>query len=248
MSEVDPTCGDLAAAFADIARTLFVERTVEGTLQRVVDFAEATVEGCNAASISLITPDGVTTPVCSDLVALVIDHYQYEYGEGPCLDAITTVPMLYADDLTSDVRWPKFGPTAVSLGMRSLLSCRLSAQGTLGSLNLYARSPEAYGSVDRTKALIFATHAGIALGAACMLATATMSLDTELRRSENLQIALSSREVIGQAEGILIERERITPEEAFTVLRQASQNLNLRLRDLAQHVVDTGEVPKREKP
>jgi AmiR/NasT family two-component response regulator len=75
-----------------------------------------------------------------------------------------------------------------------------------------------------------------------------MSLDTELRRSENLQIALSSREVIGQAEGILIERERFTPEEAFTVLRRASQNLNLRLRDLAQHVVDTGDVPKREKP
>ena len=177
MSDDDPTYGDLAAAFADIARTLFVERTVEGTLQRIVDFAQATVEGCNAASISLVTPNGITTPVSSDPIALEIDHFQYQCGEGPCLDAITEEPMLYADDLTIDVRWPKFGPVAVSLGMRSLLSCRLSAEETLGSLNLYARSPQAYGSVDRTKALIFATHAGIALGAAGMLASATMSLE-----------------------------------------------------------------------
>lgn len=245
MSDDDPTYGDLATSFADIARTLFVERTVEGTLQQIVEFAQVTVEGCDAASISLVTPKGISTPVSSDPIALEIDSFQYEYGEGPCLDAISIEPMLYANDLTSDVRWPKFGPVAVSLGMRSLLSCRLSAEETLGSLNLYARSPQAYGSIGRTKALIFATHAAIALAAAGVLASANVALDTELRRSENLEIALSSREVIGQAEGILIERERITPEEAFTVLRRASQNLNLRLRDLAQHVVDTGEVPER---
>ena len=245
MSDDDPTYSDLATSFADIARTLFVERTVEGTLQQIVEFAQVTVEGCDAASISLVTPKGISTPVSSDPIALEIDSFQYEYGEGPCLDAISIEPMLYANDLTIDVRWPKFGPVAVSLGMRSLLSCRLSAEETLGSLNLYARSPQAYGSVGRTKALIFATHAAIALAAAGVLASANVALDTELRRSENLEIALSSREVIGQAEGILIERERITPEEAFTVLRRASQNLNLRLRDLAQHVVDTGEVPER---
>jgi hypothetical protein len=240
----DPTYADLASTFAGIARSLFVERTVEGTLQRIVDSAQVTVESCSAASISLIFGDEILTPVSSDPVAIEIDRFQYEFGEGPCLDAITVEPMLYADDLTSDVRWPKFAPVAVSLGMKSLLSCRLSAEETLGSLNLYARIPQAYGPLDRTKALIFATHAGIALGAADMLASVTISLDTELRRSENLEAALTSREVIGQAEGILIERERITPDQAFNVLRQASQNLNLKLRDLAQHVVDTGEVPE----
>ena len=160
-----------------------------------------------------MTPTGITTPVSSDSIALEIDGFQYEYGEGPCLDAITLESMLYADDLASDLRWPKLGPVAVTIGMRSLLSCRLSAEETLGSLNLYARSPQAYGSVDRTKALIFATHAAIALSAAVVLASANATLDTELRRSENLQLAFSSREVIGQAEGILIERERITPEQ-----------------------------------
>jgi hypothetical protein len=126
------------------------------------------------------------------------------------------------------------------------LSCRLSSDVTLGSLNLYARKPEAYDDIDHTKAIIYASHAGIALGAAGVLAESTVSLDSEMKRSENLEIALTTREVIGQAEGILIERERLTPEQAFDVLRKASQNLNLRLRDLARYVVDTGEVPDKK--
>jgi hypothetical protein len=245
MDEIGPIYGELASSFADIARTLFVERTVAGTLQRIVDFAQATVVGCDAASISLLTGNAIATPVCSSPIAFEIDHFQYEFGEGPCLDAITTVPILYSPDLTDDDRWPTFGPMAVSMGMRSLMSCRLSSEVTLGSLNLYARLPDAYGTVDRTTAIIFASHAGIALGAAEILADATLSLDTEIRRAENLEIALTTREVIGQAEGILIERERLTPEQAFDVLRKASQNMNLRLRDLAQYVVDTGEVPEK---
>lgn len=99
-----PTYGELATTFAAIARTLFVERTVEGTLQRIVDFAQATVEGSDAASISLVTAEGITTPVCSDSIALEIDRCQYEFGEGPCLDALTAEPMLYSEDLKSDDR------------------------------------------------------------------------------------------------------------------------------------------------
>jgi hypothetical protein len=246
MDEIGPSYGELASSFAAIARTLFVEKTVAGTLQRIVDFAQATVGGCDAASISLLTGKAIATPVFSDPVALEIDAFQYKFDEGPCLDAIRNDPFHYSPDLTTDNRWPKFGPSAVSLGMRSLLSCRLSSDVTLGSLNLYARKPEAYDDIDRTKAIIYASHAGIALGAAGVLAESTVSLDSEMKRSENLEIALTTREVIGQAEGILIERERLTPEQAFDVLRKASQNLNFRLRDLAQYVVDTGEVPDKK--
>ena len=245
VDEVGASYGELASSFATIARTLLVERTVAGTLQRIVDFAQATVGGCDAASISLLTGDQIATPVSSDPIALEIDRFQYEFHEGPCLDAILTDPIHYSEDLTTDDRWPTFGPKAVSLGMRSLLSCRLSSDVTLGSLNLYARVPDAYDAIDRTKAIIFASHAGIALGAAGVLADAEISLGAEMKRAENLEIALTTREVIGQAEGILIERERLTPEQAFDVLRKASQNLNLRLRDLAQYVVDTGEVPEK---
>jgi hypothetical protein len=243
MTEADRPYGDVAVAFADISRTLFSDPTVGGTLQRIVDFAVATVEGCDAAGISLLTGTEVTTPVWSDPVALDIDSIQYETGEGPCLDAVAGETIVYADDLAEDLRWPSFGPRAVALGMRSLLSCRLSADATLGALNLYAALPRAYGATDRTKALIFATHAGVALGAAEALENATVSLNTEMRRVKDLQGALASREVIGQAEGILIERERITADQAFSVLRRASQHLNIKLREVAQYVVDTGEVP-----
>ncbi|MEO7194411.1 MAG: GAF and ANTAR domain-containing protein [Pseudonocardiaceae bacterium] len=248
MTDNDQPYGELAVAFAEIARTLFSDPTVLGTLQQIVDFAVATVEGCDAAGITVLTGTEVTTPVYSDPVALTIDTVQYQTGEGPCLDAINHEATVYAEDLAEDPRWPTFGPRAVTLGMRSLLSCRLSANGTLGALNLYARLPRAYGATDRTKALIFAAHAGIALGAAEVLEDATISLSNELRRVENLRGALTSREIIGQAEGILIERERITPDQAFAVLRRASQHVNIKLREVAQYVVDTGEVPPHCAP
>jgi GAF domain-containing protein len=241
----DQPYGHVAVTFSEIARTLFSAKTVGGTLQQIVDFAVLTVEGCDAAGISLLTGSRVTTPVYSHPVALEVDSVQYETGEGPCLDAITKEAMVSAEDLAEDPRWPIFGPRAATLGMRSLLSCRLSANanGTLGALNLYAGLPRAYGVIDRTTALIFATHAGIALGAAEALEDATVSLNTEIHRVENLRGALASREVIGQAEGILIERERITADQAFAVLRRASQHLNIKLREVAQYVVDTGEIP-----
>jgi len=215
-------------------------------LQQIVGFAVVTVEGCDAAGISLLTGPEVTTPVYSDPVALEIGKVRHEAGEGPGLDTLTSEATVYAEDLAEDPRWPRFGPRAVALGIRSVLSCRLAASGTLGALNLYARLPRAYGATDRTKALIFAAHAGAALGAAEALEDANTALSGEIHRVENLRVALASREVIGQAEGILIERERITADQAFAVLRRASQHLNIKLREVAQYVVDTGEVPHAE--
>jgi GAF domain-containing protein len=243
MTETDKPYDEMASAFAGIARALFSVPTVRGTLQQIVDLAVVTVEGCDAAGISLWTGAGVSTLVSSDRVALEIDTVQYETGEGPCLDVITKEATVYVEDLAGDARWPSFGPRAAAVGMRSLLSCRLSAGRTLGALNLYARRPGAYDVTDRAKALIFAAHAGVALGAAEALEDANTALSREIHRVENLRGALASREVIGQAEGILIERERITADQAFAVLRRASQQLNIKLREVAQYVVDTGEVP-----
>ena len=240
---VDEPYGELASSFAGIARTLFSAPTVLATLQQIVDFASATVEGCDVACISLRTADSVFTPAYSAPLAFEIDQLQYAAGEGPCLDAISKELTVYAEDLADDQRWPVFGPQAAALGMRSLLSCRLSANGTRGALNLYAALPRAYGATDRIKALIFATHAGIALGAAEDRDDASLSLDVELRRVDDLIAALVTRETIGQAEGILMERERITSSQAFDVLRRASQHLNIKLREVAMYVVETGEVP-----
>jgi hypothetical protein len=133
---------------------------------------------------------------------------------------------------------------AAEAGMRSLLSFCLYGEATLGSLNLYGRLPQAFGIADRAKGLIFATHAGVALAAAAELEDATDALAVEVEKLRNLHGALASRQVIGRAEGILMHRELITADQAFDVLRQSSQHLNTKLREVAQYVVDTGDVPR----
>ncbi len=142
----------------------------------------------------------------------------------------------YAEDLEDEPRWPTFGPAAAQAGVRSLLALPVQVNEDPGALNLYARYPQAFGVIDRGKGMLLAAMAGMAFS------TARLHEDEE-RRAANFQAALATREMIGQAQGILMERERITPDEAFDILRRASQHLNIKLRDIAQNVVDTGERP-----
>lgn len=227
---------DLTHNFSETARDLFSAGTTTETLQRVVDLAVATIEGCDFAGIFLLEAHTVTTPVSTDEIVAEIDTLQHQAREGPCLDAIGHEGAFYAADLAADTRWPRFGPAATAAGIRSVLAFRLSTNGTLGALNLYARYPQAFGAVDRAKALLLAAMAGLALSSA-------EAHDEAARRADNLQAALVTREIIGQAQGILVERERITADQAFDILRRASQHLNIKLRDVAQTLVDTGQRP-----
>jgi len=143
--------------------------------------------------------------------------------------------MVYATDLADDDRWPSFGPAAAGAGIRSALALRLSDRPT-SALNLYAHLPGAFGATDRAKALIFATLAGVALDAAEERAG-------DEKRVASLHEALLTRELIGQAQGILMERERITGPQAFDVLRRASQHLNIKVREVARTLIETGEAP-----
>jgi hypothetical protein len=163
-----------------------------------------------------------------------LDRLQTAFGEGPCLDVASAGGTLYALDLADDARWPRFGPPATAAGIRSVLALELSSRRS-SVLNLYGRLPAAFGAVDRAKALLFATLAALALG------SAEERADDE-QRAVNFQAALGTRELIGQAQGILMERERITATDAFHALRRASQHLNIKLRDVAQTLVDTGQT------
>lgn len=235
---------ELASSFAEISRTLYAAHTVQETLQRIVDLSVDTIDGCSGAGISFVQGTDIVTPVWTESIVLTVDKMQYTTGQGPCLDAISHGESFYAEDLSTDARWPSFGPMAAEAGMRSLLSFCLFGDATLGALNLYARLPRAFGATDRAKGLIFATHAGVALAAAGDLEGATQALAVEIKRLDDLHGALASRQVIGRAEGILMQRELITSDQAFDLLRQASQNLNTKLREVAQFVVDTGDVPR----
>ena len=227
---------ELALDFSQTARVLFGAGDVGETLNQVANLAVVTIEACDYAGIFLVKGGELETTAHTDPLVVEVDELQQRFGEGPCLDAITNGVTLYADELTDDSRWSEFGPEAVARGIRSVLAVPLFGDGTLGALNLYARFRQAFGVVDRARGLLLAALGGLA-------ASAARTHEDEARRAENLQAALVTRELIGQAQGILIERERITGDQAFGILRQASQHLNIKLREVAQNLVDTGERP-----
>ena len=235
-SEAGPTSA-LVVNFTRVAQGLFLAGGVELTLQAVVGLAVATIESCDFAGIFALKAGRGTTSAHSDPVVAELDALQLRLREGPCLDSIAEKTTFYAEDLGRDPRWPTFGPEAAGAGVRSLLALCLSGDGTMGALNLYARYPLAFGAVDRARGLVLAGLAGLAL---CL----AEAHEEEVRRAKNLGQALVTRELIGQAQGILMERERITVEQAFEILRGASQHLNTKLCEVAQALVETGERPR----
>ena len=225
---------DLESSFAEVAVELFGSPTVEGTLQRIVDLAAATIDGCDAAGVLVLDGSAASTPAASDPIVGDLETAQIDLDEGPCLDAARSGTTFYAADLADDDRWPAFAPAAVDAGIRSVLAYALSGR-QLSALNLYARFPAAFGATDRAQGQLFATLARLALDSAAERAAAEENAD-------HLGEALKTREVIGQAQGILMERERITAEQAFDVLRRASQRMNVKLRDVARDLVERGEA------
>ena len=225
--EVEGT-GDLNDRLVTIARLLDTGSGPE-TLQLIVDLAVATVPGCEHAGISFVHRRKISTPAASDAAALRVDAVQSEVGQGPCLDAMLEDQIFKTDDLSTETRWPLFAARAhAETGVRSMLGLRLFARGrTMGALNLMSTKPRAFTDESLSTAALYAAMAAVALNAA--------------QTEETLQLALRSRDIIGQAMGILMERHGITDREAFDRLSTASQNLNVRLKDVAEQVVFTGE-------
>ena len=230
------TFSEFALTFSESARILFTAGSVTHTLASIVELAVATIEGCDFAGIFLLEGDVVTTPVHTDPVVAVIDAMQHRTGEGPCLDAVAHRLIFYADDLERDLRWLHFAPLARNAGIRSVLALPLSSDSQMGALNLYSRYPVAFGIDGRAKAAILVSLASLALSVA-------HSHEDEESRAASLHAALASRESIGQAVGILMERDRITSEAAFSILRRASEHLHIKLREVARNLIETGEHP-----
>jgi len=228
--------GPLAGEFVRLAENLLTATTVHGVLDRVVQAARVAVPGADLVSVTLATETGYTTPVYTDDLALKLDEVQYRLSEGPCVEATRTpgLGLTFSGDLAQGVQFPNFGPAAAALGVHSVLAVGLFPDGEkdrFGALNIYAYQAGGLDELDRDLALILAAHASTAL--AGTLAATSAELETA-----QLRQALQSRDVIGQAKGILMERRGISADEAFDVLRRASQSLNIKLTTVAQTLVD----------
>jgi transcriptional regulator with GAF, ATPase, and Fis domain len=220
---------ELATTFSTIARTLLREPTLDATLKRIVAVATGTIEGCESAGIAWIEKRSITTRAGSDEVAGLVDAIQYETGQGPCLDAIRDHHVFRVDDLSSDERWPEFSArAAAATGVRSMLCFRLyDDDGTMGSLNLYSKAADAFGLEAQALGAVIAAHASVAL--------------VNERDLSQLHEKLDSLPVIEQAKGILMSSTGCSPDEAFDLLRQESQALNRKLRDVAGDIVDEAQ-------
>jgi hypothetical protein len=185
----------------------------------------------------------VVTLAASDAHVRALDAMQYSSGEGPTLAAIAEHRHLFSDDLASDDRWPALAALVAEAGPCSAGSVSLVGDATPAALTLYAAGRAAFLPSAQVEARIFAAHAGVALAAATALADAEAALAREVDRLEHLHGALAARQVMGRAEGILMAQQHVAPEEAFDLLREASERLRTRVRDVARHVVETGELP-----
>src|SRR5207248_3194964 len=168
-----------------------------------------------------------------DPLVVELDNYQYEAHEGPCVEAVKEPePVVYSADLASEQRWPAFAPRAAERGVGSILSNKIAANATVAALNMYAGQAHSFTDADREAARLFALFAAVMMG-----------FSQERMQATQLRAALESRDVIGQAKGIIMERDKLTADQAFEKLRRASQQLNRKLRELAEDVAATGEEP-----
>jgi GAF domain-containing protein len=232
---------DLAQVMCDVAGRLRTDRNppVEATLEAITAAAVDAVPGAEDAGISFVVDRSrieARAPTGEHPTAL--DTLQDQLDQGPCYSAIREHQTVHAPDLATEDRWPRFAAAARERGVGSMLTVRLhrTADEELGALNLYASTPHAFDTDSEAIARIFAVHAALALAAA--------------EREEHLEAALRSRDRIGQAKGILMERYKLTPEQAFAVLASIASHTNRKLRDIADEIATTGAIPPdpRDRP
>jgi GAF domain-containing protein len=218
---------DFAQVLADMARTFRAQPDLQTTLQSTVDLAAEHLQGRAEVSVTLTNKKGLETAASTGERATRADQLQYELGEGPCIDAAWQHETFQIEDLATDERYPRWShAVAEQVGFRGVVAYQLfTAEDTLGALNVYTEDPRPYESVDRAEGLLVATHAAIALQGA--------------RKEQQLSSALLSRNLIGQAQGILMERYQLSATRAFEFLARTSQDSNTKLVEIAQRVVDT---------
>ena len=227
---------ELAELLSSFARSVEQEKDPHSTLAEVVRAAIGLVPGCDEASISVVLGRRkVKSEAASGDLARAVDALQERFEEGPCLEAAYEHATVRLTNMAKERRWPRFTEAALECGVGAMLSFQLYVDGdNLGALNLFSRQADAFTNESEHIGLMFAAHAAVAYSAA-------------LHR-DRMTRGLLTQQAIGQAQGILMERHKITDDQAFTVLVRASQQANVKLRDLATRLTRTGELPEQDAP
>jgi GAF domain-containing protein len=220
-----------AEAFARLALDLHDVDGLDETVERILEFTVKTF-GCGYAGVILVHGGSrVETVAATDPVVAGLDAVQLEAGEGPDLELIADRHEVIIRDVREESRWPRWCEAVADAGIRSMLGSRLyTSQQVIGSLNLYDPEPGAFDGADADVAHMLARHAAVAVQHA--------------RGDEHLRKAVDARNLVGQAQGILMERFDIDADRAFEVLRRYSQHHNTKLHLVAQQLIDSRTLPE----
>ncbi|MDV3123567.1 GAF and ANTAR domain-containing protein [Mycobacterium sp. 21AC1] len=222
----------IRSAMAELAENFVGSTDIDSILESVTSHAVELIGGVDVADVLLIDGQRYRSMAATDEIATRLDKLQIELHEGPCLDAAAENPVILSPDLTSDLRWPNFAAAAVEEGVSSMMSFRLysyakqrNGVGGTAALNMLSRTRSDFSLEDQAVGAMLATHAASALIAA--------------DRQTQFESALASRDVLGQAKGILMERFKVDAVEAFGLLVKLSQDSNTLVRTVAQRIVES---------
>ncbi|HEY0125793.1 MAG TPA: GAF and ANTAR domain-containing protein [Blastococcus sp.] len=218
-----------------LGRLLLAEHTRQSMLQRIVDLVAQEMPPGAEASLTLVRDEQPTTAAFSGRLAGQLDETQYERGHGPCLEAALGGQLTEIADARTESRWPAYVPSMIEHGALSALAAPVAAPHLTAGLNVYARAARAFTDDDRAVLAEFAVHTGAVL-------TNMDALHDAQELVEHLRRAMEFRSVIEQAKGILIERHRLTADQAFRLLADASMHANRKVRDIAEELVLTGDL------
>jgi GAF domain-containing protein len=209
--------------------------TVDETVEKVLEFTLKAI-GCDYAGVIFVHGrHSIETAAATDPLVARLDAIQMELGEGPDVSVLEDRLGVMVDDTRLETRWPQWAAMVAETGVRSVLSVRMyTGDETIGTLNAYSNRPDAFDVDDQAVAHVLARHAGVALGNA--------------RKIENLWLAVDARKRIGQAQGILMERFDLNADQAFAVLLRYSQDNNVKLRVVADQLVETRQLPAPVTP
>jgi putative methionine-R-sulfoxide reductase with GAF domain len=234
--DLDRSSDQIFRSLDIMARALHVKNAeLEPALQAIVSTAVSTLNSAQFAGLIIVSRGELVPQATTGRPPQLLDQLQQKLKDGPCINAAEKQALIRIDDMRHERRWPGFAEEAQNLGVHSMLCVPLRAhERCLGTLSLYSESVTPFTDHDERITMLFATLAAIALA--------------EAQRTDQLHTALGNRDLIGQAKGILMERHRITANAAFSYLSQASQDVNMKLAVVAQHLVDTGELLSASSP
>jgi GAF domain-containing protein len=221
-----------------LSGVVLMHEDIDETLNEICRIAVRAVPRAEGASLTAFSEKGPEAVAASDDWSKSLDEMQYGEHEGPCLDAARTGLVFRVRDMANEPRWPSYMPRAVELGARSMMSLPMATEGkTIGALNVYARTADAFSAEAVALAEIIAGHATLA-------SQVSATLFKHRSVAEQLRVAMGSRAGIEQAKGILMGQRRCSAEEAFNILVRLSQDTNRKLRDVAEALVtEATEAP-----